>query len=422
MNQESRKKLKFAKTQVVAILKSIPSLRAIGVYGSVAEGTAAPDSDIDLIIVCQNGLLHLCRLQIAWRLWRARLRGKVSSGVVVCESALKPGTFQIDENDTYVITWFQNIRWLYKYNSSFIIRNSELLNWLAKQFFSLRFKIDQSKSYPNPHIKFSDEVFFHFGDSMARKAWQKPKKEIYFIYLRSLTGDGKAMWIAKYFDDIVIIGGFFFFILVAAVMGVIIDAVAASISKKQSRENLVFPCLSLPAGILCACLFAWVCEVAIVDNIIAIPAQSVVVRINQASKSELVATFPNECLIWKSDERMRGQVVSYDQVRKEVSLSVSPITDNPKVRKISYKVQVRALGKPESVIPHLEALQGKKLSEWVKYYLYEFNDKKSKELAQFYNPLDDSQQYRFKRLIRDFLEPHLKNAHISLYDTHFSVD
>lgn len=152
-------------------MQSIPSLRQIGIYGSVAQGIARPDSDIDLIIVCQDGFLHLCRWQVNWRLKRAGLRGKVSAGVIVSESALRPETFQYDTNDEYADQWFKEIVWIYKTRNS-LIRNSlieQLKNMFAKQFFTIRFFFDRFHRYPAPHIKFSDQVFFHFGDARSVK-------------------------------------------------------------------------------------------------------------------------------------------------------------------------------------------------------------------------------------------------------------
>lgn len=160
--------MQFAKDQVVPLLQSVSSLRQIGIYGSVAQGTARPNSDIDLIIVCQHGFLHLCRWQVNWRIWRNGLRDKVSTGVVVCESALKPETFQVNKHDKYADRWFKDIKWIYKTRNS-LTRNSLINNWIAKLFFQIRFNIDSLKRYPAPHIKFSDEVFFHFGDSRAKQ-------------------------------------------------------------------------------------------------------------------------------------------------------------------------------------------------------------------------------------------------------------
>lgn len=170
MNAASRQKLEYAKRRVVPLLRSILSLRGVAVYGSVAQGRARPDSDIDLVVVCQDGFLHLCRWQVNWRLWRAALRGKVQAGVVVTQSALKPATFQFDKDDLYAKRWFEKLKWVYQStprSTPGVLGRG--LNLLAKLFFAFRSQLDRLGRYPAPHIKFSDQVFFHFGNSVASK-------------------------------------------------------------------------------------------------------------------------------------------------------------------------------------------------------------------------------------------------------------
>lgn len=164
-------KKNFAAKEVVPLLASISPIIAIYIYGSVAERRARRDSDIDLLIVCSDKMLHAARWQANWRLWRAGLRGNVSVGVVVTQSAFKPETFRVNKKDRYAKVWFRGLKQCYKKNSS-SIRNYliiKLLNYLAKIFFTVRFWLDQRKTYPAPHIKFSDDVFFHFGDALSRK-------------------------------------------------------------------------------------------------------------------------------------------------------------------------------------------------------------------------------------------------------------
>ncbi len=84
-----------------------------------------------------------------------------------------------------------------------------------------------------------------------------------------------------------------------------------------------------------------------------------------------------------------------------VESAVNPITTNPKVRHLTYMVEVKVVDvakvntwaklhdHPESIpeARQTHVVMGKK----VRYCLYEFNNKNSKWLADFYNPMDDEQ-------------------------------
>lgn len=83
---------------------------------------------------------------------------------------------------------------------------------------------------------------------------------------------------------------------------------------------------------------------------------------------------------------------------------VTPITINPKVRKITYLVEFEIdptyyfennQANPDSLLT--------KAKEKVNYWLYEFNNAHSQELAQFYNPLEKSQVTQLSELVTSYI-------------------
>ena len=94
--------------------------------------------------------------------------------------------------------------------------------------------------------------------------------------------------------------------------------------------------------------------------------------------------------------------------------SVTPITANPKVRRILYQAEgsivdaTKFLAKPEHrhlYIQHrvtLDAVEDD-VTRLVQYCQYELNNAHSTELAEFYNPLDVGQTQRFRILVEGYL-------------------
>lgn len=93
-----------------------------------------------------------------------------------------------------------------------------------------------------------------------------------------------------------------------------------------------------------------------------------------------------------------------------VSSRVFPITDNPKVRRIGYQITVEGKDwqKFFDTIGDKESWDGESansiaMEERVRFLLYEFNNAHSKELANFYNPLDPKQVVDLQALLAYFL-------------------
>ncbi|MDO8574120.1 MAG: hypothetical protein Q7R86_00640 [bacterium] len=127
-------------------------------------------------------------------------------------------------------------------------------------------------------------------------------------------------------------------------------------------------------------------------------------------RNEIIANFSEGVILWRSDDLLEGnQIVSWKPDTVLVATLVAPITDNPKVREFHYSVQIVLYGDPNTYLEDKkQGFDWENVSWRLTYLLYEFNEKCSRDLAGFYNPLDSSQQERFLELTRDFLSPQLQ--------------
>lgn len=96
--------------------------------------------------------------------------------------------------------------------------------------------------------------------------------------------------------------------------------------------------------------------------------------------------------------------------------SITPITSNPKVRRISYQVGARIIDADKYLAaPERRRgwMNGGNANVWddvkliLNYELYELNNSHSSELAEFYNPLDQIQQARFRKLVEGWFNERL---------------
>jgi len=154
-----------------------------------------------------------------------------------------------------------------------------------------------------------------------------------------------------------------------------------------------------------------------------IPSKSLLL-VQEGEVVTIKGTFPKEALLWKGDERLQNaMVVSYALQKKTVISRLNPITDNPKVRRLAYSVIIEAFGSPTEYLVYRAATGGKlRLSDWLEFYLYEFNEKYSKELGIFYNPRDEEQQKNFQALLENFLEPYLKDTGVRFKEARFRLE
>jgi len=120
-----------------------------------------------------------------------------------------------------------------------------------------------------------------------------------------------------------------------------------------------------------------------------------------------VNSWKNTLLLWKSDERLEGTIVSYASRNLTDTMTVRPITQNPRVHEIGYEVGVSIMGTPQSYFVYQKDLERIEITDqwlWLKYHLREFNADNSRDLAQFDNEYDDKQQEAFRDMMRKYFD------------------
>ena len=152
-------------------------------------------------------------------------------------------------------------------------------------------------------------------------------------------------------------------------------------------------------------------------------------------------THPFGMFVWET-----GRYVNMPTTPLFLDSAVNIVTDNPKVRKVSYSVSAQ-ITSPEkfysetsgrktlgacfgSVVTRMKVQEVStshrcaetEIQRQVAYQLYRFNADKSKELALLDNPLDGSQVEEMKRLVEGYLNPRLEVEGITATFYHFSVD
>ncbi|MCI5108288.1 MAG: hypothetical protein MRY49_00385 [Candidatus Pacebacteria bacterium] len=106
--------------------------------------------------------------------------------------------------------------------------------------------------------------------------------------------------------------------------------------------------------------------------------------------------------------------------------TVTPITVNPKARTVTYKV-VSEVVDPNKFFSYGD-FRKKTVKEtvdeinWrVNYWIQEFNNAKSKEVAEFYNPYDMDQVLEFRMLVQGYMNEKLSQTGIQVFLVEFSV-
>jgi len=142
-----------------------------------------------------------------------------------------------------------------------------------------------------------------------------------------------------------------------------------------------------------------------------------------------VAVFDNNLRIEKLS--MKEPVWCLDKCSSTVRFmnvvsKVSPITNNPKVRRLSYTVRVEIVDlhdyfnsiglKPKHGTNSLFTENAVIFQRTVEYELYEFNNTHSKELAAFYNPLDRKQTADLAALLKQHINPKLVNSGLAIIE------
>jgi hypothetical protein len=153
-----------------------------------------------------------------------------------------------------------------------------------------------------------------------------------------------------------------------------------------------------------------------------VPANSIVVSADGVIKHSFKKkTFVAERTLDNTSTIILGSILSTDEMR------VQPITSNPKVRDITYRVKVQFTSRLVEAPHSLFAIWRKSattvqenVDKFVRQLCYDFNEQYSIELGAFYNPLDQTQQEKFSAKLREFLEPKLANVELAFDSTAFS--
>jgi hypothetical protein len=224
-----------------------------------------------------------------------------------------------------------------------------------------------------------------------------------------------------------------FLAIVLLIMFFYTDTTLAMVIKKKCCK--VFLLLMLPAfivGVGCIIIIGigsalWANN--FLDNFATVPEHTLVLSGRGAGK--VTRVFRQSQLLPKTEfDRLRlaNNSVSWNPQEFQINMHVSPITENPKVRSIEYDVDLMRGGTPEQTFAELKLERKLReidrlatLSDLVQMWLYDFQDKHSKELARFSNPFKFEQQDEFESLVRAFLEPQLQEIGLSMQGARFRL-
>ncbi|OGY96780.1 MAG: hypothetical protein A2122_00855 [Candidatus Liptonbacteria bacterium GWB1_49_6] len=142
-----------------------------------------------------------------------------------------------------------------------------------------------------------------------------------------------------------------------------------------------------------------------------------------------------------------GREFSVFPCETRVESAISFLTENPKVRRVSYEVSAHVAdlkkfyanadrrkrwGAGSSFDTTLNAEMLERGAEFgtthgeigrvVLSALYEFNDEHARDLGRFFNPLDPDQQTEFKRLLGGFINTRLKGDGIAIEVKRFTLE
>ncbi len=209
-----------------------------------------------------------------------------------------------------------------------------------------------------------------------------------------------------------------YFVLMAAILfaclGLSIGLNAKTLEIKPKYPLKKVAALSFFLGVIYLCVHPLFVEYA--DK--SLPA-GVVVSFDRNGKVESVSRTAVWC--WSRCANM----VRYSKATG----SVSPITENPKLRKLTYELKVsvfdfdRFFGtigiKAGSSGETHEGTDEKNVNEFringaVTYQIYEFNNAYLQELAKFYNPQDAAQREKLDALVKSYFNPRLEAKGIKI--------
>ncbi len=156
------------------------------------------------------------------------------------------------------------------------------------------------------------------------------------------------------------------------------------------------------------------------------------VQAGAGQSAAIVRAFSGPTILWQTEwNRLIGaddrQLVICWLQKLSATSSLHPLTDNPKVRSFKYAITVETDGTPESIIRINKELGtiddlntlSVLVTRRLQYLQFEFNEKHSRELATFYNPLDEDQQKRFAQIAADFFTEPLAKVGVRIVRSQF---
>ena len=157
------------------------------------------------------------------------------------------------------------------------------------------------------------------------------------------------------------------------------------------------------------------------------------------AQPQLITSFGPKTKVpkWALSE-VRASTFTIATISLTIPMNVSPITVNPKVRKLKYEIQFSS-GTGNVTAEHMLQLvrQATKVSKqgrvdgdgtlqavlerWLKFHLYNFNEASSRQLAELSNPLDDEQQKAFWDLVIDYFIPIVAGSGLMVHRASFEL-
>ncbi|GEM_PF-2978353 len=131
---------------------------------------------------------------------------------------------------------------------------------------------------------------------------------------------------------------------------------------------------------------------------------------------KIIEVFPEKLEFWKWQFRKLAggaELITAVPHYLNVGMQLQPITQNPKVRKLSYNINIRVHETPDDVLQLRSLLAPwksrgiKDVTSLLEFICYEFNERASQELAKFYNPRDLEQQKSFAEAVVSFVKKQL---------------
>lgn len=193
------------------------------------------------------------------------------------------------------------------------------------------------------------------------------------------------------------------------------------LSESHSRPSIFWPALLSVGGLI------WTSFLAIMSRNSRRLEPVTLILSRQGADWQVLMTINQTLVVWEKDlERFLAEnfaVIDDPSIKCQVEMETRPITANPKVRELTYSVVIRAVGDLRGAKARLNLRnkwQNFSFEKWLRFQLYEFQEKRSVQLAEFYNPVSHEQQADFLSLVMTFLHAELDRAGFELMEARFS--